>query len=83
MNVSDILALWQSVNTALGLGLAIRDEAHYTELLAFVDECFERFGGDDTHPIFALVDLVATRIKEYEDRQHPWPSESTKASCPP
>lgn len=80
MNVSDVLAPWESVNALLGLSAPIRDEAHYSELLAFVDECFERFGGDEHHPIFALVDVVADRIREYEDRVHPWPDTSTPAS---
>lgn len=77
MNVSEVLAPWASINAALGLAGEVRDEAHYTELLAFVDECFERFGSDDAHPIFALLDLVADRIRAYEDRAHPWPNAST------
>lgn len=80
MKVSEILTPWGAVNTALGLASPIRDDAHHGEMLAFVEECFERFGGDDSHPIFALVDLVATRIHEYEDRAHPWPDASTPAS---
>jgi HTH-type transcriptional regulator/antitoxin HigA len=80
MKVSDILAPWGAVNAALGLGSPIRDKAHYNEMLAFIDECFERFGADDEHPVFVLVDLVALRIREYEDRVHPWPNTSTPQS---
>jgi HTH-type transcriptional regulator/antitoxin HigA len=80
MNVSEILAPWGVVNAALGLASPIRDDAHYSEMLAFVEECFERFGADDNHPIFALVDLVSTRIRDYEDQAHPWPDTSTPAS---
>jgi len=80
MNVSDILAPWGAVNTALGLGSPIRDAAHYDEMLTFIDECFERFRADDGHPIFVLVDLVALRIREYEDRVHPWPDAGTPQS---
>lgn len=79
MSVSDILAPWAAVNDALALSAPIRDEAHYQELLAFVDECFERFGADDSHPVFGLVSLVADRIREYEDRVHPWPNAVTPA----
>ncbi|TXT35535.1 MAG: transcriptional regulator [Comamonadaceae bacterium] len=68
-----VLASWATVNTALGLSSPVRDEEHYTELLDFVEECFERFGAQDSNPIFVLVDLVARRIKAYEDRLHPWP----------
>lgn len=73
MSVTDILASWTAVNDALGLSAPIRDEAHYGELLAFVEEVFERFGGDDAHPIFGLVSIVAERIREYEAQVHPWP----------
>jgi len=48
--------------------------------LAFVEECFERFGSDERHPVFALVDVVADRIRDYEDRVHPWPDTSTPAT---
>lgn len=78
--VSDVLAPWGAINAALGLSAPIRDAAHYTELLAFVDECFEQFGSDGAHPVFALVDLVAARIADYEARIHPWPDASTPAS---
>ena len=80
MNVSEVLAPWGAINAALGLSAPVRDEAHYTELLAFVAECFERFGTDAAHPVFALVDLVSGRIADYEARVHPWPDASTPAS---
>ena len=65
MNVTELLTPWETINAALGLSAPVRDEAHYTELLAFVDECFERFGAIDKHPIFALVELVAERIVRF------------------
>lgn len=80
MTVSDVLVPWVAINAALGLDAPIRDEVHYTELMAFVNECFERFGDDDAHPVFVLVDLVANRIREYEARQQPWPNTSTQAT---
>ena len=80
MTVTDVLAPWAAIHTAMGLGGPVRGEAHYTELQAFVDECFERFGGDDAHPIFMLVDLVARRIADYEANAHPWPDASTPAT---
>jgi HTH-type transcriptional regulator/antitoxin HigA len=80
MTVNNVLKPWASVNAALGLATPVRDEKHYTELLAFVEECFEKFGNDEHHPVFALVDLVAERIKDYEYRTHPWPDTSTPAT---
>ena len=80
MNVMDVVKPWESVNAALGLTGPVRDAAHYEALLTFVEECFDRFGGQDDHPIFALVALVADHIREYEDRVHPWPDSSTPSS---
>jgi HTH-type transcriptional regulator/antitoxin HigA len=80
VKVSDILDPWGAVHAALGLAAPIRDDAHHAEMLAFVDECFERFGADDAHPVFTLVALVADRIRAYEKRTHPWPERSTPAS---
>jgi len=80
MSVTELLAPWAAINAALGLSTPIRDAAHYAELLAFVDECFERFGADETHPVFALVGLVSERVREYESRVHPWPQSGTPAS---
>lgn len=80
MTVTDVLAPWATINAALGLAAPIRDAAHYAELLAFVDECFERFGDNDAHPVFALVDLVARRIADHEALHHRWPDASTPAT---
>lgn len=67
----------------MGLVLSgpVCDDTHYAALLAFVDEAFEKFGHDDRHPIFTLVGLVAERIRDYEERQHPWPDSATPAAC--
>ena len=80
MSVTELLAPWETINSALGLSGPVRDEAHNAALLAFVDEAFERFGSDDQHPIFALVALVAERIQAYELKTHPRPDNSTPAS---
>ena len=80
MSVTQVLKPWAAVDAVLGLSRSIADEAQYTALLAFVDECFERFGGDDKHLVFGLVDLAAERLREYENRVHPWPDTSTPAT---
>ena len=80
MSVTELLAPWAAINSALGLSAPIRDAAHYAELLAFVEECFERFGADDAHPVFALVGLVSERVRAYEAQAHPWPESGTPAS---
>ena len=73
MNIMEVVAPWEGINKALGLSGPIGDEAHYEALLSFVEECFERFGSDEHHPVFSLVDMLAERIAEYERKAHPWP----------
>jgi HTH-type transcriptional regulator / antitoxin HigA len=80
MTVAELLAPWETINAALGLSAPIKNEAHYTQLLAFVDEAFEQFGGNDQHPIFTLVSLAADRIRTYESENHSWPDASTPAT---
>ena len=74
MNVMDVVTPWVTVNESLGLNGPIRDEEHYEALLSFVDACFARFGADEFHPVFTLLDVVADRIRDYEERVHPWPA---------
>ena len=81
MSVTELLTSWETINTALGLSGPVRNDAHYAELLAFVDEAFEKFGHDDQDPVFTLVGLVSERIREYEDRQYPWPDKTAPAGC--
>ncbi len=81
MTLSDIATPWASIDAALGLGHDIRDEAQYERLLAFVEEAVDRIGGQDNHPLWTLIALIGERIREYENRVHPWPDTSTPASC--
>ena len=80
MNVRDILAHWVALHEALGVASPIIDEAQYLRLLAAVDALVDQAGDDDTHPLWTLIVVVGDRIREYEDRAHPWPDTSTPAS---
>lgn len=80
MNLRDITSHWVSLHEALGLGGPVRDEAHYEQLLTLVEDLMGIAGASDTSPLNGLLDLVADRIREYEDRVHPWPDTSTPAS---
>lgn len=75
-----VLQPWAAIDTALGLAGPVRDASHHAQLLAFVDGCFERFGGDEGHAVFALVGLAAERIRAYENANAPWLDTSTPAS---
>ena len=80
MKLRDVESHWVALHEALGVGSPIADEAQYERALAFVEQVFDRVAADPTHPLGGLVDLLAERIRAYEDRFHPWPDTSTPAS---
>lgn len=80
MNLSDITAHWVALHESLGLGGPVRDEAHYNQLMGVVEALMGDASTLESGPMGGLVDLVADRIREYEDRVHPWPDTSTPAT---
>lgn len=80
MNLSDITAHWVALHEALGLGAPVRDEAHYDQLLEVAGSLMENTTSLDTGALSGLADLLGDRIREYEDRAHPWPDNSTPAT---
>lgn len=80
MNPNEISRHWLALHEALGLGAPMADEAQYARVLAFVDQLFDEVAADLAHPLGGLVELLADRIRAYEDRVHPWPDSSTPAT---
>lgn len=80
MNLTDITAHWVALHETLGLGGPVRDEAHYDELMGVVEALMGNVPALESGPLSGLVDLVADRIRAYEDRVHPWPDTSTAAT---
>lgn len=80
MRLQDISAHWIALHEALGLGAPIVSETQYEQALAWVETVFDDVAADPAHPLDGLVDLLADRIREYEDRVHPWPDTSTPAT---
>ena len=80
MNLSDVSAHWVALHEALGVGAQFATEDQYERALAFVAQVFDEVAADPAHPMDGLVALLADRIRDYEDRVHPWPDTSTPAS---
>ncbi|MFO1216996.1 MAG: transcriptional regulator [Burkholderiaceae bacterium] len=78
MNLRDISAHWVALHEALRLGLPIGNEAEYERALAFVAQVFD--AGQADGPLAGLLAVMGDRIREYEDRVHPWPNTATAAS---
>ena len=69
-----------ALHEALGIGAPIVDEAQYELALAFVERVFNSVANDPSHPMGGLVEVMADRIRAYEQRVHPWPDTSTAAA---
>ena len=80
MNINSICAHWVALHEALGVGAPIADEAHYAKLLEIAERLMERAAAEEASPYHGLLELIAQRIREYEDKAHPWPDASTPAS---
>ncbi len=73
MTVTDIAAPWLALNAALGIATPVEDEAQYRRLQAFAEELADQLPDDANEPLWGLVSLLSDRIREYENRAHPWP----------
>ena len=79
MNLKDISAHWVALHEALGVGAPITTDVQYEQALVFVEQVFDAVAAEPAHPLDGLVDLLADRICEYENRVHPWPDAATPA----
>ncbi|RLJ67659.1 helix-turn-helix domain-containing protein [Sulfurisoma sediminicola] len=80
MNMNDISAHWVALHEQLGLGAPVANKAQYRRLLACVEALMEDYDDRAGNPLGGLLLLLAERIREYEDRVHPWPDTTTPAS---
>lgn len=80
MNLNDISTHWVALHEALGLGAPIADTAQYERMLAAAEALMEDYDDRPDNPLGGLIELVAARIRDYEERIHPWPDGSTPAS---
>jgi HTH-type transcriptional regulator/antitoxin HigA len=79
MNTRDLITQWHVFHAVSGLGAPILDEAHYAEALATAGELMEELAADEDSPVAGLVELIGERIRDYEARVHPWPSNASPA----
>ncbi|WP_211327877.1 helix-turn-helix domain-containing protein [Sulfurisoma sediminicola] len=78
--MNDISAHWVALHEQLGLGAPVANKAQYRRLLACVEALMEDYDDRAGNPLGGLLLLLAERIREYEDRVHPWPDTTTPAS---
>ena len=57
-------AVWPSVAKILYVP---HDEAEYDHLVEVLDQLIDQIGGDETHPLASLMEVIGTLIERYED----------------
>ena len=80
MNLTDITAHWVALHEALGLGSPIQNEAQYAHLLEVLEALMKDEATADATSMTGLMNLLADRIRAYEEQTQPWPPHSTPAS---
>jgi HTH-type transcriptional regulator/antitoxin HigA len=72
--MSSTSAAWQVLHDALGISGPIRDDAHARRLAEFAESLADTLPDKADEPLWGLVDLIADRIEEFENRTHPRPN---------
>jgi HTH-type transcriptional regulator/antitoxin HigA len=71
-DTTEIVTAWGVLNDALGLAHPLRTEGDHARLAGFVEALAETLTDADD-PSWGLVSLIADRLRDYENRAHPWP----------
>ncbi len=60
--------VWPSVAKILYIP---RNEAEYDKLVEILDHLIDQIGGDETHPLASLMEIIGILIEQYEDEHVP------------
>lgn len=74
MNIAGLCAHWVALHESLGVGTRITNKAQYQQALDAIEPLMEAAAKDASGALYGLVDLLADRIRIYEDLTHPWPN---------
>ena len=72
-----LIDVWPAISMALS---PPQTEEDMDKLIEFSDYLIDRTGGDESHPLIGLLDIVGTLISDYESRNIPEP-EGTPIGC--
>ena len=53
--------------------LTIHNERHYSNAVKRMNELLDEVGNDEKHPLYSLLDTLATLIHAYEEEHYPMP----------
>jgi len=56
--------------------LTIRNEREYNRAVKHLNDLLDEIGADETHPLYSLLDTLATLVHAYEEEHYPIPASS-------
>lgn len=71
------IEVWPQVSEVL---VVPRTEAEYERTVAMLDELIDTVGGDETHPLASLMEMLGTLVENYETTHLPEPGGDPIAS---
>jgi HTH-type transcriptional regulator / antitoxin HigA len=75
--IREVGNVWQQLEAHSPVKLeAIRNERHFKEMMAFMNELLEEIGDQESHPLMGLLDVVAMFVRDYEERNVEIPESS-------
>jgi len=60
--------VWPSVAKILYVP---HDDSEYDRLVGILDQLIDQIGGDETHPLASLMEIIGVLIEKYEDEHVP------------
>jgi HTH-type transcriptional regulator / antitoxin HigA len=70
--VGKLADAWAPVYRMLGFG-KVRTDKEYNRAIRIMDEIVDEVGGNEKHPMGALLEYLGEQVKEYEERAYPVP----------
>ena len=67
-SVMNVEQAWKSVSEFVFIP---QNEEQYDQLVSVLNELIDNFGGDETHPLASLMDVIGVLIGQYEDEHFP------------
>ena len=68
LNVSKAADAWASMTGKIYM---LHSDAEYQQLVALLDSMIDEVGGDESHPLGSLMEIVGVLIEKYEDEHVP------------
>ncbi len=72
LDLKSVQSAWKKLTKLVPLGPITGDKA-YEQRARVMDELLERIGGDESHPLMPLLDLLTKQIEAYEEEDHNLP----------